>query len=166
MIDGAKRQRPASLPQHAVKESPGSLNVFVKARQHSTRRTLLIMMTLYLFMASRTTLDHRIDFQYKFCALGLIAYMAIEGGFHTHALVKLHQDLRTWGNATFLICISMLLSRCIFFRRDVWRSSVHTAVPKVIRINCFNCEVNHWVRTTVLQGAQVAGLLPYRDHSY
>jgi hypothetical protein len=115
MIDGAKRQRPASLPQHAVKESPGSLNVFVKARQHGTRRTLLIMMTLYLFMASRTTLDHHIDFQYKFCALGLIAYMAIEGGFHIHALVKLHQDLRTWGNATFLICISMLLSRCIFF---------------------------------------------------
>jgi hypothetical protein len=114
MIAETKRQRPAGLPQHACRETRESLDDFVKARQNGTRRTLLIMMTLHVVMASRITLDPGTDFRYKCCALGLIAYMAIEGVFHIHALTKLHRDLRTWKNATFLICISMLLSRCIF----------------------------------------------------
>jgi hypothetical protein len=114
MIAEVRWQRAAGLPQHAVKETPGFLDDFVKARQSGTRRTLLIMMTLHVFMASRTTLSQGTDFQYKCCALGLVAYMAIEGGFDVRALVKLYRDLRTWRNANFLICISMLLSRCIF----------------------------------------------------
>jgi hypothetical protein len=114
MIAEARRQRPAGLPQHACKETPKSLDGFVKARQHGTRRTLLIMMTLHVFMASRITLPQNTDFQYKCCALGLIAYMATEGGFHISALARLYRDLRTWKNATFLIYISMLLSRCTF----------------------------------------------------
>lgn len=115
MIAGVKRHRSPGSSQHAVETSPGLLNDFVKARQNGTGRTLLTMLALHVFMASRITLDQDLGFQYRPCALGLIAYMVVDGGFHINALAKLRQDLRTWRNATFLICISMVLSRCIFF---------------------------------------------------
>lgn len=115
MITEVERQRSPGPSQHAVEATPGLLDDFVKARQHGTRRTLLIMLSLHFLMASRITLDQGTEFQYKSCALGFFAYMVVDGIFHISALTKLHRGLRTWRNATFLICISMVLSRCIFF---------------------------------------------------
>ncbi|KEQ62056.1 uncharacterized protein M437DRAFT_50336 [Aureobasidium melanogenum CBS 110374] len=103
------------LPQYAVEPSPIFLDDFVTARQDLNCRTLFIMATLHLLLASRTTLNQDTGFQYRFCASGLVAYMVVEGVSHIIALAKLHRDLRTWKNATFLICISMLVSRMIFF---------------------------------------------------
>lgn len=111
----AKWQRSPGLLQHAVEATPDLLDGFVAARQHGTGRTLFIMLMLHVFMASRITLDQDTELQYRFCALGFFAYIVIDGGFHISALAKLYRDLRTWKNATFLICISMVLSRCIFF---------------------------------------------------
>lgn len=115
MMTEVTRQRSSGLSQHALEATPGLLDDFVKAKQHGTRRTLLIMLSLHVLMASRISLDQGTEFQYRSCALGFFAYMVVDGGFHISALAKLHRDLRTWRNATFLICSSMVLSRCMFF---------------------------------------------------
>lgn len=111
----SNQQMSIGLPQYAVEQSPIFLDDFVTARQDLNRRTHFIMATLHLLLASRIALNQDTDFQYRFCALGLVAYMVVEGVSHIIALAKLHRDLRTWKNATFLICISMLVSRMIFF---------------------------------------------------
>lgn len=86
------------------------------------------MITLHLLMASRTTLSQDADFQYRFCALGLVAYMVVEGVSHMIAFARLHRDLRTWKNANFLICISMVVSRAVFV-------GINFGDPGVIRLS-------------------------------
>lgn len=109
-----KPQRSPGSSWHAVEATHDLLDGFVAARQHGTGRTLFIMLMLHVFMVSRITWDQGTELQHRFCALEFVAYIVVHGGFHISALAKLYRDLRTWRNVTFLICISMVLSRCIF----------------------------------------------------
>jgi hypothetical protein len=44
-------------------------------------------------------------------------------------------------------------------RRDIWRSSTHTAITKVIQIDPFRCEVNHRMRIKICRCTQAIGTL-------
>jgi hypothetical protein len=75
-----KPQRSPGSSRHAVEATHDLLDGFVAARQHGTGRTLFIMLMLHVFMASRITLDQSTELQYRFCALGFIAYIVVDGG--------------------------------------------------------------------------------------
>ncbi|KAH0373859.1 hypothetical protein KCU65_g486, partial [Aureobasidium melanogenum] len=75
---------------------PGFLDDFVTARQDLNRRTLLIMITLHLFLASKITLTQNTDFQYRFCALALVAYMVVEGYACGSDDIFRHDFRRSW----------------------------------------------------------------------